>query len=129
MKQLLIIIGIIIVSTSLYSQEKPTQKEVYPQKNINIEKVQANHPGHIATEANKGKNIKNKNNQKIENIAKTNATGAEYNDYPKYINTGNPLQDKQNYYNSKKVWASTHPDAYKKISGNRSYVEPSNKKQ
>ncbi|OFX18241.1 MAG: hypothetical protein A2033_19205 [Bacteroidetes bacterium GWA2_31_9] len=107
----------------MYSQEKPTQKEVYPKKSINIKKTHFDHPGYSATHSNKGKN-KNKNNQTTEHIAKTKSGGTEYSDYPKYLNTGNSSQDKQNYYNAKKAWASAHPDAYKKISGNRSYVEP-----
>jgi hypothetical protein len=36
-------------------------------------------------------------------------------DFPKYINTGNPELDNQNYSKQKEKWVIEHPEAYKKM--------------
>lgn len=37
------------------------------------------------------------------------------NDFPKYVNTGNPELDNQNYSKQKEKWIMEHPEAYKKM--------------
>lgn len=126
MKFLIILSIALFISSSLLAQEKPARTDVHSKKNLQVEKVQNEHPGHPATAKNQGKKIKEKDNQANEKVAIETNNNEDYSDFPKYIDTGNPQQDKTNYYNAKKAWATAHPEAYKKISGNRSYVEPSN---
>ena len=33
-------------------------------------------------------------------------------DFPKFVNTGNPLEDKTNYSAAKEIWVATNPRAY-----------------
>ncbi len=37
------------------------------------------------------------------------------NDFPKFINTGNPELDNQNYTKQKALWINEHPELYKKM--------------
>lgn len=36
-------------------------------------------------------------------------------DFPKYIDTGNPKQDADNYYLAKQAWIKNHPESFQKI--------------
>jgi hypothetical protein len=36
-------------------------------------------------------------------------------DFPKFVNTGNPELDNQNYSKEKAIWINEHPDLYKKM--------------
>ncbi len=44
-------------------------------------------------------------------------------DFPKYIDTGNIEQDRENYQRAKDKWIADHPEEYKKLN-NRSNVSP-----
>jgi hypothetical protein len=48
-------------------------------------------------------------------------------DFPKYIDTGNPEQDRANYRKAKNAWIATHPEEYKKL--NNGSNTPENLKQ
>lgn len=48
------------------------------------------------------------------------------NDYPKYIDTGNPQQDNQKYTEAKRVWITANPQAYAKMTGQQQAAKSEN---
>ncbi|MBP7076761.1 MAG: hypothetical protein KBB11_06915 [Bacteroidales bacterium] len=54
-------------------------------------------------------------NKSTPNSATSTRTDVQYPSFPKYVDTGNPLQDQQRYADEKSKWIDEHPDEYEKM--------------
>lgn len=125
LKRYLPAIGFLFIMVSAEAQEKPARTDSHVKKgSASLEQVSSSHAGYATPGASQQQSggpkeaINRSQNHPTENL----------NGYPRYINTGNPAQDKANYYAAKQTWAAQHPELYKKLAGDRTYVHPNNNK-
>jgi nitrate/TMAO reductase-like tetraheme cytochrome c subunit len=105
MKTLFIFLFLIGVGVgSVFAQQTKTNYKITPPTSVKVKKTE--------------KKASNKYQSKIEYLKNLEQYRKENNvpeDFPRFIDTGNPKNDLDNYYKAKQEWIKNNPEKFEKI--------------